>query len=485
LEVCYLIKSSSDNRDDLYSEILEFESTNSRSIDRPPQPLDRTNLTQEIDLLTNSSNLPVDGRSGRTIAAIFDETSNRASGEATAIAKSHLGNENLVTIESPEENLEIEAELDALLASLQLATPQAPQLARAGDANSLADILTHISTTEPVTHTQQLLQELNTARSQLKIAGTELQILHQRNQVQVDLVDANTLQVKQLKFRTQQLAQHSQKRVEAVRQMLGSITQIRTEIVTNLNKFGGYEEIVGMLVQLEAARYALVIAHDRVTTGQEAFYDSLQAIQVQVAARSHESEQKMQRYQELIQTLWQTISTDRLRVAGMSVELSTKIDDLNGLSTQITTMHGQIVDKSQTLQSKIEQIDRAFVELSTSVREEKDQFYALTVETIEKADTIGSQLVQLIQQINSDRVKLAEIEAAVAAMHQNASQVAERQLASFELHDRELISLASNFQIDRKQHLLTVRKLTTWLWILSVAVGMLSLLSFRMSLGLN
>jgi hypothetical protein len=484
-----LINSSSDNRDDLHSEILEFESPNSRSIDPPPPSLDPTDISQDLDLLPTSRNLAVDGRSQSTVTAIFDETSDRASGEATASTKQNPGHEHLETIESLEENLEIAAELDALLASLQRAAPQAPKLT----ANSLSGILTHISTTEPVTHTQQLLQELNAARRQLKIACTELQILHQRNQVQVDLVDAKTLQVKQLKFRTQQLAQHSKDRFETAREMLGSLAQIRTEIVTNLNKFGGYEEIAGMIAQLEAARYALVIAHDslkeklreRATTGQGAVYDSLQAIQSQVTARSHESEQKLARYHELIHSLSQTISTDRLRVAGMSVELSTKLNDLNSLSAQITTMHEQIVEKSQTLQSKIDQIDRAFVELSKSVRAEKDQFYALTVETIEKADTIGSQLVQLIQQINSDRVKIAEIEADVAAMRQNTSQAAERQLANFELHDRELILLANNFQTERKKQLLTASKLTTWLWILSGAVGILAILSLRMSLALH
>lgn len=487
-----MINSSSDDRDDLHSEILEFES-NARSSEPPEQIRERTDISKDLDLLTISLNLPVDERADREVTTSFDETSRRSGVAATALTKPNPGNENLATLHAAEENLEIEAELDALLASLHTTTPLPPKLTTNCDASSISGILTQISTTEPVTHTQQLLHELNLARQQLKIAGTQLQILHQRNQVQVDLVDANTLQVKQLKFRTQQLAQHSKDRIEAARNMLGSLEQIRTEIVANLNKFGSYEEIAGMLAQIEAARYALVIAHDslkktlreRVTTEQAALYESLQAIQAQVDARSRESEQKLDRYHESIQSLAQTISTDRLRVAGMSVELSTKLNDLNVLSTQITTMHAQIVEKSQTLQSKIPQIERAFGELSQSVREEKEQFYAITVETIEKADTIGSQLVQLIQQINSDRVKISEIEAEVASMRQHASQAAERQLATSELQDRELISLANNFQVDRKKQLLTLKKLTIWLWILSVTVGIMAILSLRMSLAIH
>jgi chromosome segregation ATPase len=450
-----LINSSSDNLDDLQSEILEFES-NSKSIDPTQQPLEQNLLTTSL--------APAPVRE-----------------QASIVTVSHKQHEQLATIEFADENLEIEAELDALLASLQITTPQSPKFATDFDASSISGILTKISTTEPVTHTQQLLQELNAAREQLTISCTELKILHQRNQVQVDLIDANTLQVRQLKYRTQKLAQHTKDRVETARGMLGSLAQIHTEIVTNLNKFGGYEEIATLTSQLEAARYALVIAHDRVTTGQEAFYDSLQAIQAQVETRSHESEQKLQQYQELIHRLSQTISTDRLRVAGMNVELSSKLNDLNVLSAEITNMHAQIVEKSQTLQSKIAQIDRAFGELSKSVREEKEQFYALTVETIEKADTIGSQLAQLIQQIGSDRDKISEVVTDIATMRQAASQATERQLTNFEQHDRELILLAQNFQADRKKQLVTVRKLSIWLWILSVAVGLLAFLSLRMS----
>jgi hypothetical protein len=88
-------------------------------------------------------------------------------------------------------------------------------------------------------------------------------------------------------------------------------------------------------------------------------------------------------------------------------------------------------------------------------------------------------LLQVVQKSNSDRVKISEIEADIATMRQHASQEVERQLTNYKLHGRELISLSNEFQADRKKQLATLRKLSTWLWILSVAVGIILLLSIR------
>jgi hypothetical protein len=379
----------------------------------------------------------------------------------------------------PQDRSEIAAELDALLISWEQATPHPPQLASTADDNSIAEILDTITTTAPVTHTQQLLQELNTIRAQLNAACTQLEILHQRNQLQVDRVDANVHQAKQIKFRTQQLAQHSHERVETARKVLGSLEQIRSEIVTNLDKFGGYEDIHAMLAQLETTRYALVVAHERATIGQQAFYDSLQAIQQQVATTSHDSEQKFRQYHESIQSLSQTIATDRLKVAGMSVELSTKLHNLHALDFQINTLHDRTIDRSQAIESRLLEVERGFFRLSQSVSQEQEQFYELTVQTIEKAESVRSQFADIIAQINSDRESISLLTAEIASVRQNTEDRLEFQLNKLDLHQDELISICSNLQALQKDRLAIAAKFSKWLWILSVAVVILFVLLVR------
>jgi hypothetical protein len=476
-----------ENRDDLGADMLELASNLSSDCQQPLDlSVDRDDSIPQSSKLSSSagersaSEIPTN-----TIVRILPDwqisNSNCDRDDMTGINS----NANVESIDSDIEQLDVNTELDLLLTSLQLATPQPPTPASTSDPSSISHILDQISTAVPVTHIQESIQALNASRQQLAVAQTQLEVLAQRNQIQVDRVDANVLEVKQIKFRIQQLAQHSKNQIKNAEQILASLAEIRTEIVTSLDKFGGYDDIHGMLAQLEATRYALVIAHDRVTTGQEAFYDSLKVIQSQVATRSNESEAKLRDYQNFIQSISQTISTDRLRIAGMSVDMSTKFNELHGLSAQIAVMHGQIVEKSQTLQSKVTQIEQNFGLLSQSVQAEKEQFYELTVETIEKADLIRSQLAEIVQQISDDRVLFSTLTTEIESIRTETRAQSAQQLTNFELRDFELNSLFNNVKIDRKHQLITTKMLTNWLWILSGGMGIILVLLIRLSLAVK
>jgi phosphopantetheine adenylyltransferase len=378
-----------------------------------------------------------------------------------------------------EQQLDISVELDAILTSLQLTTPHPPQQRVGSDVNSLTGILTEISTTEPVTHIQQSIAALNEVRQQSISAQTQLQILHQRNQVQVDRVDAGVREVKQAKSRTKQLAQQIETQCKDARAMLDSLERIHADIIINLDKFGGYAEIQGMLVQLETTRNALTIAHERVTNGEQTFHESLQAIEARVVARSDDSESKLRQYQESIESLSQTISTDRLQIAGMSVDMSTKLTDLYGLSDRMTTMHAQIVEKSQTFHTKIAELDLGLSKLSQSVRNEQEQFYALTVETIEKADVIRSQLADIIKQVNRDRDSISVLKAEIESVKCDNQAEIERQLRIFHRRENEIILLCTDIQARQKERIVNTRKLSIWLWGLSVVVGVISILLIK------
>ena len=204
-----------ENRSDMASDLLELESN--LSVDRQ-QPIDL--LVDRHDPIWRSSelNLSVAERSAieiqtDTIVSIPPDwqtlNSNGDRDNMTGINS----NDNIRSIDAAAQ-LDVNTELDLLLMSLQLATPHPPTPASISDSSSISNILTEISTAVPVTHIQESIQSLNASRQQLTIAQTQLEILARRNQTQVDRVDANVLEVKQIKFRIQQLAQHSKSQIE-------------------------------------------------------------------------------------------------------------------------------------------------------------------------------------------------------------------------------------------------------------------------------
>ena len=70
-------------------------------------------------------------------------------------------------------------------------------------------------------------------------------------------------------------------------------------------------------------------------------------------------------------------------------------------------------------------------------------------------------------------------------MRTESKAQAERQLTNLELRDFELNSLSNNFKIDRKHQLITTKKLTNWLWILSGSTGIILVLLIRLSLTIR
>jgi predicted nucleic acid-binding Zn-ribbon protein len=371
------------------------------------------------------------------------------------------------------EKFDVDVELDALLTTLKASeTQEIPET----EWHSISETLAAIAAAQPIAHSQQLLEELRATREQISISHAQLQSLAQENRDRVDSVDTSLLEVKQLKFRTQQLARHSKNQIEKVREMLTALEQIRTETIAGVDKFGGYEEIKSMLAELAQTRHALILAHDRLKTGQEAFYESLRAMSEQVATNSHESEAKLLEYQASISHLTQEISADRLKIAMVSEDLTLKVNQINGLDSNITIIHEQIVDKSQTLQTSIAELDRKFGELSQSVQTEKEQFYELTAETIHKVEGMRLEFVNIAKQNRLNAETIEQLKKDIDTIRQNVSYEAEQQLDRFDRHYDETIATWGDLQVRQKASTRDAKRFYNWLWLLSFAVGVLFIL---------
>ncbi len=376
------------------------------------------------------------------------------------------------TIPPEVEKFNFESELDALSIGLKPANEPTAE----PEWSSIATTLETIAAAQPLSNSQQLLQELHDTREQIAAAHAQLEFLDKTHRERIETIDSSLLEVKQLKFRTQQLARHSKNQTEKVREMLVSIEQIRAEISGGLDKFGGHHEIRSMLSELNKTRHALILAHDRLKTGQEAFYESLQAIQVQVAAHSHDSEAKLIEYQQSILALTQEISAERLKIATISADMSVKFTELQGLGHEITTMHGQIVDKSQTMQSTVTRCERQFDELAQSVQKEKQQFYELTAEMINKVEGMRGQFGDIAKHNGLDRQVIADLQTEIESIRRTINYETAQQLDRLDRHYDETIATWSELQVRQKASTREAKNFYNWLWLLSFAVGLMFVL---------
>ncbi len=428
-----------------------------------------TTTNSEVELIDRDINILPQSKSG--VTPIVDSANLKEYGitpkPKTADSNRHI---NILPIV---ESFDVEAELDSLLKTLQSSDPH---LDPETEWTSISETLATIAAAAPIAQSQQLIEELRASREQISLTHTQLQSLDRENRDRVDTVDTSLLEVKQLKFRTQQLARHSKNQIEKVREMLVSIEQIHTEVITGLDKFGGSDEIHSMLAQLAETRHELVLAHDRLKTGQEAFYESLQAISEQAAANNQQAEAKLLDYQASILHLTENISTEQLKIAMMSAEMNLKFTELSDLGVNITTIHGQIVEKSQTVQGSITQIDREFSELSRSVQKEKEQFYELTAETIDKVEGLRVQFVDTLKQHGLALETIEDLKIEIESIRHNVSYEAEQQLDRFDRHYDENIATWGDLQARQKASARDARRFYNWLWLLTFAVGVVFVL---------
>ncbi len=452
-----MTNSSSLDRDDSNSEILELEAI-------PAAPLQPSAISpQSSRRVTDDVTLPLADQSDRQR-------------QVPTIGRS-------AEIDSTGEIVNVTAELDLLIETLDRAHPHPPQLNKPVDENdrdrerrqqeshSISETLAEIAATELNTDTL-LYRELTNIHQQIATARQELQTLHQRNQSQVEAIDAHADRIDRLKVRTQQLAYYTKNRVGKIQELITTVDAIRSEIVAGLEKFGGYREIRSLLTELETSRAALVLAHDRLSTGQETFYESLRAIEQRVTSHSNDAVDRLHRYQESIESLSETIAIDRGQMAEMSGELSLKYAQIQEQSDRINQMHAQVTEKSQVIHRRVAQIDRGFTELTESVRLEKDQFYELTAETIDRTTAIRSQFSNIDREFSLDREAIAALQSELATLRESVDRANERQLDYFDVQFYELLADWNEISGNRQERSSDRRKILTWLWILTVAIGL-------------
>jgi uncharacterized phage infection (PIP) family protein YhgE len=360
-----------------------------------------------------------------------------------------------------------------------------PPIAIPAVENSIERDLAELAQLEPLTRSESLLQELRTTHDRLLSAQAELQLLQERDRSQIDGLEQQVLEVKQIKFRIQQIARHSKKQLARVQEMLAALEQVRQEIVTGLERFGGYEQIQSMLAQLEETRYALIIAHDRLKTGQEAFYESLAAIKEESAARSHESEQKLDEYHQSLTSIMQSLEDDRIQIAGMAVSMALQVTEISELKIKIEAMHGQMEEKSHTLHGKIQEITAGFAELSDSVQTEKEQFYQLTAETIDKAEVMRSQFAEIAKQITHDRSVIENLKTDIESVRKVLDGESIQELNLFGQRSKEMMSTWMDIQNRQKMLALRYSRISVWLWILTFGMGVILVLLIAILIRLN
>lgn len=333
----------------------------------------------------------------------------------------------------PEEHWDIDRELRALLEGIGSATPE----------NS------HTINAE----SQNLAQSLTAAKNEL----TDIQRSHQ---VQVQAIERGVNQSQQLQQRTEQLAKYSKLQVRQMQEMLQSFDDIRQTIVQSLDNFGHYEQLEPMLQKILAADLSLCQANENLQAYQSGLYESLQAIQKQVEKRSNTAEQNLLQGQVEFEQLLETVRADRERTIALQTLVTQN-------SQEAQQLHTSLLGLQKGLSENSDQLQQNFMELAESVQHEKQQFYQLTADTINKTDAMRSQFAEMAKQVSKDWEAIQTLQFKFEDLRANVDGEGKQQVSQLHQRYEELVSTWS----DVKKKQVNIEKFQqrqqTWIKILS------------------
>jgi chromosome segregation ATPase len=340
------------------------------------------------------------------------------------------------------EHWDIDRELRALLEGIAPATPEN----------------IHVINTE----SQNLVQLITAAKHEL----TDIQ---HNNQIQVQTIERGVNQSQQLQQRTEQLAKYSKLQVRQMQEMLQSFESIRKTIIQSLDSFGHYEQLEPMLQKILAADLSLRQANEKLQAHQSGLYESLQAIQKQVEKRSNTAEQSLLQGQAEFEQLLETIRADRERTIALQTLVTQN-------SKEAQQLHISLLGFQKGLSGNSEQLQQNFAELAESVQHEKQQFYQLTADTINKTDAMRSQFAEMAKQVSKDWEAIQTLQFKFEDLRENVDGEGKQQVSQLHQRYEELVSTWSDVKKKQVNLEKSRQRQQTWINFLAGGFGLIILL---------
>jgi chromosome segregation ATPase len=357
-----------------------------------------------------------------------------------------------------DENWDVDRELKSLFELM--GTPSQP-LERSATKAKATDLAIP---TELKTESQRLLESIAETKQQLAT-------IQQSSQAKLSAIEQGFGQAEQLQHRTEQLAKYSKLQVRQLQEMLDSFEQVRQEIVAALDKFGSYDQLAPLAQRIQGAEQSLNQANERLHIQHTDLFQSLQGIQQQVEQQGHSFEQSFQQKQADLKKLLLAIREDRERVIAMEQSIESRMAESDRLHQALLALQVGLEERSMVVKNNLTDMNSNFDSLSESVQHEKQQFYQLTAEMINKADAMRSQFAEQAKQVSKYWEAIQSLQFKVEDLDDRVDSQTQGQVQQLNQRYEEMVSTWGDLK--KKQQGLDRyhRTQQSWLKFLTAGLG--------------
>ncbi len=301
--------------------------------------------------------------------------------------------------------------------------------------------------TEPpstnLVHDPKILQKMAAAQQLL----TDV---HFENQLRAAAIEENVVRVQELRHRSEKLAKFSKQQVQQAQQVLKSFEQIRQEIITALDGFGGYQQVQALLQQMGQADASLRQAQQELLTHQTDLYASLRQIQQQVEDRNDDAANLLQQHQSDLKVLLSEAEIDR--------QHSISTSDGSGQLQPSAELH----DQYEQLASKAH-----LIKVAKRVNKNSETIKILQSEIAE------SHPLKVAKRVNKNSETIKILQSEITELHTSLNQGIRQDVSNLNSLYGEMTSTWSETRrkqgtVDQRQRLFQ-----NWLITLSVAIVVL------------
>jgi chromosome segregation ATPase len=330
------------------------------------------------------------------------------------------------------------------------------------DTNEIEKILTSLEKIDPQDRSVVLVRELAKARQELELANKNWEGVYNENAERAREVAQNLEEIKQLKNRTKQLAVQSKDQIKTIQDIVGSFDTLRQEVLRGLQEFKNIEELKQVVSQIDVARQSLDEAKAKIDGEGTGLYQSIVGLKNEAQERHDRTQEKLDLSMIELESVMAEFAVEKQKLNDSASSVKEAVGAGEKLADRLKTVQQEVNERADLMKADIARVSKEYEELTNNFGKDKEQFYQLTADAINKADAIRSQFAEINKKMTGDRDMLQLLKADVEDIKQSFERDTLQQVEQLSQHYKEAMESWGDIKFNQRQIQSTQAGIKNW-----------------------
>jgi chromosome segregation ATPase len=319
------------------------------------------------------------------------------------------------------------------------------------NTNEIEKILTSLEKIDPQDRSVVLVRELAKARQELELAHKNWEGVYNENAERAREVAQNLEEIKQLKNRTKQLAIQSKDQIKTIQDIVVSFDTLRQEVLRGLQEFKNIDELKQVVSQIDAARQSLDEAKAKIDGEGTGLYQSIVGLKNEAQEHHDRTQEKLELSMAELESVMAEFAVEKQKLNDSASSVKEAVSAGEKLADRLKAVQQEVNERADQMKADIARVNKEYEELTNNFGKDKEQFYQLTADAINKADAIRSQFAEINKKMTGDRDTLQLLKADVEDIKQSFERDTLQQVEQLSQHYKEAMESWGDVKFNQRQ----------------------------------